>query len=192
MIPPSTRSLSDPSSFIPLTTRYPWLWYADHPVAVSLHLPDYFILNVRTRAWRHSCSTGSSFPRGIQVCKESGFHVRSGRNYQLIYSQTPTFNAWPVVQAALEAVRRGILVEIYADLGFNDEVGLNTYTADQEGELLPFQGGTNEMISTQMYGSLEDTEKDRLKIYWYTGKDQKTPLNASHKSRNCHVKLMSE
>jgi hypothetical protein len=26
------------------------------------------------------------------------------------------------VEAALDAVRRGILVEIYADLGFNDEV----------------------------------------------------------------------
>jgi hypothetical protein len=36
--------------------------------------------------------------------------------------QTPTFNATPVVEAALDAVRRGILVEIYADLGFNDEV----------------------------------------------------------------------
>lgn len=39
-------------------------------------------------------------------------------------SQTPTFNATPVVEAALEACRRGVLVEIYADLGFNDEVGL--------------------------------------------------------------------
>jgi hypothetical protein len=37
-------------------------------------------------------------------------------------SQTPTFNAVPVVEAALSAVRRGILVEIYMDLGFNDEV----------------------------------------------------------------------
>lgn len=36
--------------------------------------------------------------------------------------QTPTFNAKPVVQAAIEAVRRGIEVEIMADLGFNDEV----------------------------------------------------------------------
>lgn len=56
-------------------------------------------------------------------------------------SQTPTFNAPPVVevtsalewrssvadlltcQAALEAVRRGIEVTIIADLGFNDECG---------------------------------------------------------------------
>ena len=38
------------------------------------------------------------------------------------FSQTPTFNATPVVEAALEACRRGILVEIYADLGFNDAV----------------------------------------------------------------------
>jgi hypothetical protein len=39
-----------------------------------------------------------------------------------LFRQTPTFNATPVVEAALEACRRGVLVEIYADLGFNDEV----------------------------------------------------------------------
>jgi hypothetical protein len=42
--------------------------------------------------------------------------------WALIRSQTPTFNATPVVHAALEACKRGVLVEIYADLGFNDEV----------------------------------------------------------------------
>lgn len=48
------------------------------------------------------------------------------------------------------------------------------------------------MIATQMYGSLDDSQKSLLRIHWYTGKDQKTPLNAKHKSRNCHVKLMSK
>lgn len=38
--------------------------------------------------------------------------------------QTPTFNAWVVVEAALTAVKRGIVVEILMDLGFNDEVSL--------------------------------------------------------------------
>ncbi|WWC89702.1 uncharacterized protein L201_004627 [Kwoniella dendrophila CBS 6074] len=96
-----------------------------------------------------------------------------------IFVQTPTFNAVPVVEAALEACRRGVLVQIYVDLGFNDE-----------GELLPFQGGTNQMIATKMYSNLSDEHKNNLEIYWYTGKDQKTPLNAVKKSRNCHIKLM--
>lgn len=81
---------------------------------------------------------------------------------------------------ALEACRRGVLVEIYADLGFNDE-----------GELLPFQGGTNQMVIQDMCKELGEYRRN-LKWYWYTGKDQKTPLNAKDKSRNCHVKLMSE
>ena len=47
------------------------------------------------------------------------------------------------------------------------------------------------MVASKMYSSLTDEQKPRLKIFWYTGKDQKTPLNAKDKSRNCHVKLMS-
>ena len=104
-----------------------------------------------------------------------------------------------MVEAALEAVRRGILVQIYADLGFNDEVctcpppvASLRQPLIMQGELLPFQGGTNEMVATYMYGHLTDEEKQNLQIYWYTGKDQKTPLNAKDKSRNCHVKLMSK
>lgn len=96
-----------------------------------------------------------------------------------VFIQTPTFNATPIVEAALDACRRGILVEIYADLGFNDE-----------GELLPYQGGTNQMVVQSMYPRLSDEHKANLKWYWYTGKDQKSPLNAKDKSRNCHVKLM--
>lgn len=42
-----------------------------------------------------------------------------------VFIQTPTFNAVPVVNAALDAVRRGIRVVILADLGFNDEVNLS-------------------------------------------------------------------
>ncbi|ORX36040.1 hypothetical protein BD324DRAFT_629933 [Kockovaella imperatae] len=96
-----------------------------------------------------------------------------------VFIQTPTFNATPVVQAALETCMRCVTVEIYADLGFNDE-----------GELLPFQGGTNQMVVNAMYDKLPDTHKQYLEWYWYTGKDQKAPLNAKDKSRNCHVKLM--
>lgn len=48
------------------------------------------------------------------------------------------------------------------------------------------------MVAAKMYGALTEAEKPNLRIYWYTGKDQRTPLNAKNKSRNCHVKLMSE
>lgn len=42
--------------------------------------------------------------------------------WKLTCRQTPTFSAKPVVAAALDAVRRGILVEIYADLGYDEKV----------------------------------------------------------------------
>jgi hypothetical protein len=48
------------------------------------------------------------------------------------------------------------------------------------------------MVVMYMYSCLSESEKKFLKWYWYTGKDQKTPLNAKDKSRNCHVKIMSE
>lgn len=47
------------------------------------------------------------------------------------------------------------------------------------------------MVAQHMYAALEPPERDLLRIHWYTGKDQATPLNATKKSRNCHVKLMS-
>jgi len=95
--------------------------------------------------------------------------------------QTPTFNASPIVPAALAACRRGVEVVLYLDLGFNDG-----------GEMIPFQGGTNEQVVTKMYRILKDEKKGHeknLKVYWYTGKDQIKPLNAKVKQRNCHVKF---
>lgn len=126
-----------------------------------------------------------------------------------VFIQTPTFNAPPVVEACLAAVRRGIVCTLYLDLGFNDE-----------GELLPYQGGTNEDVSEKMYKALNrEDERERLRVFWYTGwsvtpipeasspiskceiltpvhacissgKDMKEPINASEQKRNCHVKLM--
>ncbi|KZT34488.1 hypothetical protein SISSUDRAFT_1009878, partial [Sistotremastrum suecicum HHB10207 ss-3] len=98
-----------------------------------------------------------------------------------VFIQTPTFNASPVVPATLDACRRGIEVTLYLDLGFNDQ-----------GEMIPFQGGTNEEVVNKMYKTLnEEGKQDNLKVYWYTGKDQVKPLNAAAKKRNCHVKFMS-
>lgn len=44
------------------------------------------------------------------------------KRWQADPRQTPTFSAKPVVAAALDAVRRGVLVEIYADLGYDEKV----------------------------------------------------------------------
>ncbi|KAG2066327.1 hypothetical protein BDR04DRAFT_1106891 [Suillus decipiens] len=96
-----------------------------------------------------------------------------------VFVQSPTLNAAPVVEGILNAVRRGIQCILYIDVGFNDG-----------GEALPGQGGTNEEVSKTMFAQLMEEEKDKLKLYWYTGKDQIKPINASAQKRNCHVKLM--
>ncbi|KAI5115003.1 hypothetical protein M0805_001512, partial [Coniferiporia weirii] len=98
-----------------------------------------------------------------------------------IFIQTPTFNASPVIAATLDACRRGIEVTLYLDLGFNDL-----------GEMIPFQGGTNEQVVNIIYKTLNaEGKQDNLKVYWYTAKDQSEPMNATKKERNCHVKFMS-
>lgn len=97
----------------------------------------------------------------------------------LLARQTPTFNAKPIVAACIDACRRGIQVTIYVDLGFNDQ-----------GESMPFQGGTNEQVVERMYKDLNRTNHQKnLHVYWYTSKDQIRPLNAVKKQRNCHVKV---
>ncbi|TXT11262.1 hypothetical protein VHUM_02013 [Vanrija humicola] len=92
-----------------------------------------------------------------------------------VFIQSPTFSAKPIVSAALDAVRRGVLVEIYADLEFNDD---GEISAD---------GLANRNVATFMYAQLADEHKDNLRVYWYTAKDQRTPLTARH---TCHIKLM--
>ncbi|EKG19053.1 Phospholipase D/Transphosphatidylase [Macrophomina phaseolina MS6] len=97
-----------------------------------------------------------------------------------IFIQSPDINAEPLIPALLDAVRRGVTVTLYACLGYNDL-----------GELLPFQGGTNEMIAHKMYSEeLTPDERKLLHIHWYVGKDQIKPLNNKFKQRSCHIKLM--
>lgn len=100
-----------------------------------------------------------------------------------LFRQSPTLNASPVIPAVLDACRRGIEVTLYLDLGFNDL-----------GEMIPFQGGTNEQVVHNMYKTLHTEGKGaqkNLRVYWYTAKDQKEPMSASRKSRNCHGDLLS-
>jgi hypothetical protein len=55
--------------------------------------------------------------------------------------------------------------------------------------MLPFQGGTNGKVITDMYDVLRKEEKQRfLKAYWYTAKDKDVPIDAAQRSRNCHSK----
>ncbi|KAL4881979.1 hypothetical protein BJY04DRAFT_227454 [Aspergillus karnatakaensis] len=97
-----------------------------------------------------------------------------------IFIQTPNMNAEPLLEPLLNAVRRGVTVTCYLCLGYNDA-----------GELLPFQNGTNEMISNRLYTSLEtDEEKKRLRVYNYVAKDQTQPIHNRFKKRSCHIKLM--
>ncbi|TNY24646.1 hypothetical protein DMC30DRAFT_345314 [Rhodotorula diobovata] len=104
-----------------------------------------------------------------------------------VFIQTPTLNAAPIVRGVVEACShggkdgKGIPVTLFLGLGFNDK-----------GESIPFQGGTNEEVVFRLFGQLRKVGKEgNLHVYWYTGKDQIRPLNAIHKSRNCHIKFMS-
>ncbi|KAJ7063464.1 hypothetical protein C8F01DRAFT_1133150 [Mycena amicta] len=96
-----------------------------------------------------------------------------------VFIQSPTLNAAPLVPAIIEACERGIDVICYICLGYNDT-----------GELLPGQGGTNEMIAHKMYSTLSEKGKQRLHYYWYIGADQTVPIVAKKKKRSCHVKVM--
>ncbi|KAI9735541.1 MAG: hypothetical protein M1834_001556 [Cirrosporium novae-zelandiae] len=96
-----------------------------------------------------------------------------------VFIQTPDLNAEPLIPAILSAVRRGVNVTYYVCLGYNDA-----------GELLPFQGGTNEMIANKLYTSLTASEKKNLNIFNYVAKDQVRPIHNKFKQRSCHVKLM--
>ncbi|KAL4742519.1 hypothetical protein BDV11DRAFT_202617 [Aspergillus similis] len=97
-----------------------------------------------------------------------------------IFIQTPNMNAEPLLEPLLNAVRRGVIVTCYLCLGYNDA-----------GQLLPFQNGTNEMISNRLYTSLEtDEERSRLRVFNYVAKDQTRPIHNRFKKRSCHIKLM--
>lgn len=96
-----------------------------------------------------------------------------------IFIQTPDLNAEPLIPALQHALERGIGVTYYVCLGYNDA-----------GELLPFQGGTNEMVANKLYGSLDAHAKQRLHVYYYVAKDQVLPIHNKFKARSCHIKLM--
>jgi len=96
-----------------------------------------------------------------------------------VFIQTPDMNAQPLIPELLSAVRRGVNVTCYLCLGYNDT-----------GELLPMQGGTNEMVVNKMYTTLEPEHRKNLHVAFYVGKDMTKPINNKFKKRSCHIKLM--
>ncbi|KAK0643811.1 hypothetical protein B0T16DRAFT_392277 [Cercophora newfieldiana] len=96
-----------------------------------------------------------------------------------VFIQTPTLNAEPLIPAIREACERGIDVYCYVCLGYNDM-----------GELLPHQGGHNEMVAHNLIQSLTPTARSHLHYAWYVAKDQTRPLVQSTRERSCHIKLM--
>jgi hypothetical protein len=60
---------------------------------------------------------------------------------------------------------------------------------NDQGEMLPMQGGTNSKIYAAMCDTLIKEKADKrkfLKACWYTAKDRDHPVDASAKERNCH------
>lgn len=96
-----------------------------------------------------------------------------------VFIQSPTLNAEPLVPAIVDACERGIDVYCYICLGYNDA-----------GELLPMQGGHNDMVAHGIYESLSAQGKQRLHYFWYVAKDQTKPIIQEKKKRSCHIKLM--
>ena len=101
-----------------------------------------------------------------------------------------------MVEAILNACRRNIEVTLYLDLGLTPTIVVVVNCSspiifysgfNDQGEMLPFQGGANESVIHKMYTLLGTEHKQHnLRVYWYTSKDQQTPVSASDKTRNCH------
>jgi len=96
-----------------------------------------------------------------------------------IFIQTPDLNAKHLLPTLVDACKRGVDVTYYVCLGYNDM-----------GELLPGQGGTNEMAANSMLTQLDEKEKALLNVYFYTAADQDHPIHNSFKQRSCHIKLL--
>jgi hypothetical protein len=96
---------------------------------------------------------------------------------QKIFIQTPNLNAAPLLPALREAACRGIEVTYFVCMGYNDA-----------GELLPFQGGNNEMVAYELYTGMSEEHKKNLRIHYYVAKDQVFPIHNKFKARSCHSK----
>ncbi|KAK2067230.1 hypothetical protein P8C59_000988 [Phyllachora maydis] len=96
-----------------------------------------------------------------------------------VFIQTPTLNAEPLLPAMVEACERGVDVYCYVCIGYNDA-----------GELLPRQGGHNEMVAHKLHQALSAAGRQHLHYFWYVAKDQTRPIVQERKRRSCHIKLL--
>ena len=96
-----------------------------------------------------------------------------------VFIQTPDLNATQLHEALIAALKRGIEITYYVCLGYNDA-----------GEIMPGQGGTNEMFAGKLVDALSPAERKLLHIAYYVGKDQDHPIHHNFKGRSCHVKLL--
>lgn len=136
----------------------------------NVHAP-FPIALVNRRAWgapNHQC---------VNVPQNEAWLSAIRNAKSEVFIQSPDVNAEPLIPAIKEAVRRGITVTYYVCLGYNDA-----------GELLPFQGGTNEMVANKLYQSLDKEERERLRVHYYVGKDETKPVHNKFKARSCHSK----
>ncbi|KAJ3818930.1 IQ calmodulin-binding motif protein [Lentinula raphanica] len=131
-----------------------------------------------------------SVPQAIRYPQNVAFLEAIRGAQHSVFIQTPNLNAEPLLPELARAVRRGVEVELWVCLGYNDA-----------GELLPYQNGTNEMVANRLYNDpallgegevepLNDEEKSRLKIYNYVAKDQDRPIHNKFKKRSCHIKIL--
>ena len=68
-------------------------------------------------------------------------------------------------------------------------MSLDSKGYNDQGEMLPMQGGTNSKIYAKMCDTLVKEKQDKrkfLKACWYTAKDREQPIDAAAKERNCH------
>lgn len=96
-----------------------------------------------------------------------------------VFIQTPDLNYHSLLDEIKAAVKRGIEVTYIVCLGYNDA-----------GELLPGQGGHNEMVASKLCAELSEAERSNLHVIYYVGKDQDHPIHNKFKARSCHIKLL--
>lgn len=121
---------------------------------------------VNRRPW------GAINHKGVNVPQNEAW-LSAIRNAQsTVFIQSPNVNASPLIPALKEALERGVEVTYYVCLGYNDA-----------GELLPFQGGVNEMVAYHLYESLDMASRQRLHVHYYVAKDQIAPIHNKFKKR---------
>ncbi len=96
-----------------------------------------------------------------------------------IFIQSPDLNATPLHSAFIAALKRRVEITYYVCLGYNDA-----------GEIMPGQGGTNEMFASNLVNALSPAERKLLHVAYYVGKDQDHPIHHNFKARSGHIKLL--